>query len=159
MESDRHELFQHRIDELLVSGRSIEEEQSIGEHLESCTLCREHLEAGKRAIAGLSGFSFEVDPALAAKVYASLVARAQQLETSALAGRRLVWVCLIAVALTAAGSFLDLQVCGLIASLLDIGRMRAREGVIDFWILPTFLLLLLFPMLPLLRQTGERKDG
>ena len=150
MKPDRHEVFEHRIDETLAAGMPIPEEQSLREHLQSCVSCQEYLDTNTRVIAGLSGFSFEVDPSLQTKVVESINQRAQQLQATPFNRRRLVLICALALALTVVGSFLDLQFGRLIASLLDIQSVHVRQGVFALLILPSLCLLLLFPMLPLL---------
>jgi hypothetical protein len=153
MRSDDHESFQRRIDESLAGEIAVGEEESLREHLQSCGQCQEYLAAGNRVIAGLSGFSFEVDPALQEKVCASISLRAQGRQPNR---RRLAWICIAALVLTAAGSFIDLQFGGLIASVLDIQGTELRHELLTFWILPSLCLLLLFPILPLLSHRKER---
>jgi hypothetical protein len=155
MESDRHERFRHMIDESLAG--PVQEEQSLREHLQSCAPCQEYLAASKRVIASLGGFSFEVDPTLKGKVSASLTLRAQQIKAAQPGRRRLVLTCIFAVMLTAAGSFLDLRVSGLIASVFHVQGMQIRQGLIAFWIIPSLCLLLLFPILPLLSAAGTNQ--
>jgi hypothetical protein len=69
----------------------------------------------------------------------------------------LVLTCILALMLTAAGSFLDLRVSGLIASVFDIQGMQIRQGLIAFWIIPSLCLLLLFPILPLLSAAATNR--
>jgi len=76
------------IDESLAGGISAEREQSLREHLNTRAPCEEYLSASNRVIAGLGGFSFEVNPTLNARVFASLRLRAQQVQ-AAQPGRRL----------------------------------------------------------------------
>jgi anti-sigma factor RsiW len=156
MRSDDHESFQRRIDETLAGEIAVEEEESLREHLGSCTQCQEYLAAGTRVIAGLSGFSFDVDPALQEKVYASISLRAQRIESRQPSRSRMAWICITALLLSAAGSFIDLQFGGLIAPVLDMHRTQMRHGLLTFWILPSFCFLLLFPILPLLSHRKER---
>jgi hypothetical protein len=66
------------------------------------------------------------------------------------------WIVITAFLLCAAGSFIDLQFGGLIASVLDMQRTQMRHGLVTFWILHSFCFLLLFPILPLLSQRKER---
>ena len=82
MRSDDHESFQRRIDETLAGEMAAVEEESLREHLGSCTQCQEYLAASTRVIAGLGGFSFDVDPTLQEKVYASISLRTQRIESS-----------------------------------------------------------------------------
>jgi hypothetical protein len=156
MTSDDHESFQRKIDETLAGGIAVGEEESLREHLASCTECQEYLAASTRVIAGLSGFSFEVDPALQEKVCASISLRAQQIESGQPSRRRMAWICIAAVVFSVAGSFIDLQFGGLIASVLDMHQPQMRHGLLTFWILPSFCFLLLFPILPLLSHRKER---
>jgi predicted anti-sigma-YlaC factor YlaD len=156
MRSDDHESFQRRIDETLAGETAAGEEESLREHLGSCTQCQGYLAASTRVIAGLGGFSFDVDPALQEKVYASISLRAQRIESRQPSRRRMAWICITAVLLCAAGSFVDLQFGGLIASVLDMHRTQLRHELLTFWILPSFCFLLLFPILPLLSHRKER---
>jgi hypothetical protein len=155
MGSNGHERFQHMIDETLAG--PVREEPSLREHLQSCAQCQDYLAANNRAIAGLGGFSFAVDPRLNANVSASLRLRAQQIKATEPGRRRLVLICMTAVMLTTAGSFFDLRLSGLIASVLDLQRMQVQQGLIAFWILPSLCLLLLFPILPLLSAGGTHQ--
>jgi hypothetical protein len=158
MGSDRHEHFQHMIDESLAG--PVQDEQSLREHLQSCAPCQEYLAATNRVIASLGGFSFEVDPTLNAKVSTSLTLRAQQIKAAQPGRRRLVLACMFALMLTAAGSFLDLRVSGLIASVFHVQGMQIRQELIAFWIIPSLCLLLLFPILPLLSPAAtNQKEG
>ena len=158
MNIDRHESFEHLIDESLAGAIAAEREQSLREHLDTCAPCQEYLSASNRVIAGLGGFSFEVNPTLNAKVFASLRLRAQQVQAAQ--PRRLRWVSisLAAIALTMGGSFIDVQFGGLIASVLDIQRTHVQQGLLAFWIAPSFLVLLLFPLLPALSRAGTRRE-
>jgi anti-sigma factor RsiW len=155
MGSDGHERFQQMIDETLAG--TVPEEQSLREHLEACVECQEYLAATNRVIGGLGGFSFAVDPDLNAKVSASLRLRAQQIKATRPGRRQLVLACVLALTLTAAGSFFDLRLSGLIASVFDLQRMQVQHGLIAFWIVPSLCLLLLFPLLPLLSGAGSNQ--
>jgi anti-sigma factor RsiW len=156
MRSDDHESFQRRIDETLAGEIAVGEEESLREHLASCPQCQEYLAAGTTVIAGLGGFSFDVDPALQEKVCAAISLRAQQIESGQPNRRRMAWICSTAVLLSAAGSFLDLQFGGLIGSVLEMQGTQMRHGLLTYWILPSLCFLLLFPILPLLSHRKER---
>jgi hypothetical protein len=158
MNTNHHESFQHMIDEGLAGGISTEREQALREHLDTCASCQEYLGASNRVIEGLGGFSFEVDPSLNARVLASLRVPMQQLQVAQPVERRWVWISIAAVVLTMGGSFVDLQFGGLIASIFDMQRVQVRQGLFDFWIVPSLCVLLLFPLLPLLSKAGTRRE-
>ena len=157
MGSDGHERFRHMIDETLAG--PVREEQSLHEHLQACAPCQEYLAATHRVIAGLGGFSFAVDPNLNAKVSASLGLRAEQIKATQPGRRQLVLSCVLALMLTAVGSFFDLRLSGPIASVFDLQRMQVQHGLIALWILPSLCLLLLFPILPLLSAGGTSQKA
>jgi hypothetical protein len=152
MNADHHESFQHMIDESLAGGISAEREQSLREHLDTCALCQEYLSASNRGIAGLGGFSFEVDPTLNARVLASLRRPAPPDR------RRWALMSVAALVLTMGGSFVDLQFGDLIASVFDIQLAQVRQGLLAFWIVPSLGVLLLFPLLPLLSKAGTHRE-
>jgi len=152
MNTDHHQSFQHMIDESLAGGISAEREQSLREHIDTCAPCQEYLSASNRVIAGLGGFSFEVDPSLNARVLASLRRPAQP------GRRRWALISVAAVVLTMGGSFVDLQFGGLIASVFDLQRTQVRQGLLAFWIVPSLCVLLLFPLLPLLSKAGTHRE-
>ena len=157
MKPDRHEVFERMIDEALAVGMPIPEEKSLRQHLQSCVPCQEYLNANTRVIAGLGGLSFEVDPSLQAKVVESISQRAQQIQAAPFNSRRLMLICVLALALTVVGSFLDLQFGNLIASLLDIRSIHVRQGLFALWIIPSICLFLLFPMLPVLSPANRNE--
>ncbi len=158
MNLDHHESFQHMIDESLAGGISAEREQSLRQHLDTCAPCQEYLSACNRVIAGLGGFSFEVDPALNARVLTSLRRRAQQVQAGQPGRRRWALITVTAAVLTMGGSFVDLQFGGLIASVFDIQRTQVRQELLAFWIVPALFILLLFPLLPLLSKAGTHRE-
>jgi hypothetical protein len=157
MKPDSHEVFTRMIDESLAVGMPIPEEKSLRQHLQSCVPCQEYLNANTRVIAGLGGLSFEVDPSLQAKVVESISQRAQQIQAAPFNSRRLMLICVLALALTVVGSFLDLQFGNLIASLLDIRSIHVRQGLFALWIIPSICLFLLFPMLPVLSPANRNE--
>jgi hypothetical protein len=152
MKLDHHETFRHMIDENLAGGNSADREQSLRQHLDTCAPCQEYLDASNRVIAGLGGFSFEVDPTLNARVLSSLRRPAR------LGRRRWALISVAAVVLTMGGSFVDLRFGDLIASVFDIRRMPVRQGLLAFWIVPSLCVLLLFPLLPLLSKAGTHRE-
>lgn len=156
MNSDRHEPFRNMIDETLLAGTSASPQPQLNEHLQSCAECREYLETTTRAIASLGSFSFEVDPNLQAKVFNAVTLRSQQLAKPQFTSSRLVVACVLAIALTVAGSFFDLKFWGLLAFLFDLHSAQLQHGLLTFWIIPSLWLLFLFPLLPLLSRRKER---
>ena len=158
MNTDHHQSFQHMIDESLAGGISAEREQSLREHIDTCAPCQEYLSASNRVIAGLGGFSFEVDPTLNARVLASLRRPAQRVQAAQPGRRRWALISVAAVVLTMGGSFVDLQFGGLIASVFDLQRTQVRQGLLAFWIVPSLCVLLLFPLLPLLSKAGTHRE-
>ena len=158
MNIDHHENFQRMIDESLAGAISAERECSLREHLDTCSPCQEYLSASNRVIAGLGGFSFEVDPTLNARVLASLRRPAQRVQSAQPRRRRWALISVAAVVLTMGGSFVDLQFGRLIASVFDIQRMQVQQGLLAFWILPSLCVLLLFPLLPLLSKAGTHRE-
>jgi len=158
MNTDHHESFQRMINESLAGAISAEKEQSLREHLDTCAPCQEYLSASNRVIAGLGGFSFEVDPSLNARIFASLRLPAQQIQAAQPGRLRWAFISLAAVLLTMGGSFVDLKFGSLIAAVFDIQRMQVRQGLLAFWIVPSLFVLLLFPLLPLLSKAGTRRE-
>ena len=158
MNIDHHESFQHLIDESLAGAISAEREQSLREHLGTCAPCQEYLSASNRVIAGLGGFSFEVDPTLNARVLASLRRPAQRVQSAQPRHRRWALISVAAVVLTMGGSFVDLQFGDLIGSVFDIQRTQVQQGLLAFWIVPSVCVLLLFPLLPLLSKAGTHRE-
>ena len=161
-----HPDFQHLIDELLTARNTAGSENAetvvtsqaasrLREHLQTCAACRDYLDTGMRAVAALNGFSFPVDPALPGRITASIRQRAQQLDATRLSARTIALASVAALALTAAGSFVDLRLSGLLATVLEVQRAQVQQGLLTFWIGPSLCLLLVFPMLPLLwRRNG-----
>ena len=146
MRAERHEQFEQMIDRSLAGAGTPEEEISVEEHVGVCASCQEYLSASRRAVAGLHGFSFEAGPGLNAKVAAAIRLRAEQMETR----RRWMRLSVVALVLTVLGTVVDLWIGHWAAGIFDLRPMEVRQGLLALWIAPSFGLLLLFPMLPLL---------
>jgi anti-sigma factor RsiW len=155
MQADDHAIMRDVIDKTLAGSVLPEEERSLREHLSACAQCQEYLNAGTRVIAGLGGFSFEVDPGLQAKVFASLELRAEQLEAAQPSRRRMVWGCIAAVVLLVTGSVVASQFGNLAAGLLHLQPSQVQRVLMAVWVLPSLCFALLFPLLPLLRNRKE----
>ena len=160
MRTEFHATICNLIDKSLAGTASPEEQQSVREHLASCSTCSGYLEASNRAIAGLDGVRFEVDPELESKVLISLAARAQRLEAKNVErGRVREWSWLAAVILTVTGSFAASQLEGVAAPILHIEPAQWQIGLTTFWILPSFFVCLLFLLLPASISTGVHEKG
>jgi predicted anti-sigma-YlaC factor YlaD len=150
MSSERHQLFEEMIDRSLAGAGTPEEERSVEEHVGACAGCQEYLSASRRAIAGLRGFSFEAGPGLNARVMAAVRmrerVRAEQME----ARRRWMRLSVVALVLTVLGTVVDLRVGHWAAGFFGLPSIGVQQGLLALWIVPSFCLLLLFPMLPLL---------
>jgi hypothetical protein len=145
MQTDRHQPICHIIDKSLVGTASLEEQQTLREHLLACTSCNEYLGASHRAIAGLGGFSFDVDPALQERVLASLAR--QQSETKRILSMPVWWSRVVALVLTIAGSFAASRLAGLAAPVFRLQAAQIQLGLVAFWIAPSVCFCLLFLVL------------
>jgi hypothetical protein len=159
MPADRHDSICHIIDKSLAGGASVQEEQSLREHLLTCAPCREYLAASNRAIAGLQGFSFDMDPELDGRVLASLAVRAQQLEAKRVHETRPRWSFFIALALTVAGSFAASQLGSFATAIFPVEAAQVRFGLAVFWIVPSLFFCLLFLRLPVASPGWMNKKG
>jgi hypothetical protein len=147
MNIDQHDTFQRMIDESLAGVLSAEKEQSLRAHLSTCATCREYLSASKRVIAGLSGFSFEVNPTLNARVLAAVRLHAEE-------GRRILardngtmlqnrvpfknWAALaVALSMSFVGSGLVYQMAERLAVPMHFVSAQVQAGVLVFWLLPS----------------------
>jgi hypothetical protein len=149
---DHHDGLQRMIDESLAGALSAEKEQSLRDHLATCAPCLEYLSANQRVIAGLTGFSFEVNPALNARVLAALQLQAQPARAghagAAQPDRRLtrqhnvqfkVWAAFaVALSLSFAGSALMYRVARLLTVPTHFDTAQVQAGVLVFWLLPSF---------------------
>ena len=148
MNLDHHESFQRMIDESLAGAISAEKEQSLREHLATCAPCLEYLSANNRVIAGLSGFSFEVNPTLNAKVLVALKLQAQQVRAAQPGRRRLMRqhnvqfkvgaAFAVALSMSIVGSALVYQVAKLLTVPMHFDTAQVQAGVLVFWLLPSF---------------------
>jgi anti-sigma factor RsiW len=146
--SARHLDFEERIDRSLAGAGTPEDERLVEEHVRSCAECAEYLSAGRRAVAGLKGFSFEAGMGLNARVMAAVRARAEEME----ARRRWMRLSVVALVLTVLGTVVDLWVGRWAAGFFGLSSVEVRHGLMALWIVPSFGLLMLFPVLPLLAK-------
>jgi hypothetical protein len=147
MQVDRHQEIRHIIDRSLEGTASLQDEQALRDHLLTCAACQEYLDASHRAIAGLAGFSFEVNSDLHGKVLAALTQRAQQLETERVERRPMLWSNLAAFVLTVVGSLTAAQFSGLAVAVFHLQPATMHFGLLALWIVPSVCFCLLFPFL------------
>ena len=147
MQVDRHQEIRQIIDRSLTGAASLQEEQTLREHFLTCAPCQEYLNAAHRAIAGLGGFSFEVNPELHGKVLAALTLRAQQLEIKRVEQRPMLWSYIASLMLTVVGSFAAARFSGLAAVVFHLEPTPLHFGLLALWIVPSLCFCLLFPLL------------
>ena len=134
MLANRHQEIRRIIDSSLVGEASSQEEQVIREHLLTCVACQEYLDVSHRAIAGLGGFSFEVNPALHGKVLAAITLRAQQLDTKRVEQRPMLWSYLAALVLTISGSFAAARFSGVAGAVFHLQPAVLHFELVALWI-------------------------
>ena len=156
MSGNSHDSIRLLIDQSLAGAASSAEEQRLRGHLDDCAECREYAEAGRRAIAGLGGFSFAVDAGLEEKVFAALDLRARQLEATQISRGRLLRSCFVALLLTVVGSLIALAMGGPLAAALDLDHAQAQAGVLALWVLPSCCFALVFPAMLLFRASSAK---
>jgi hypothetical protein len=147
MNIDHHDTFQRMIDESLAGVLSAEKEQSLREHLSTCDPCQEYLSASNRVIAGLSGFSFEVNPTFNARVLAALRLQAEEgrgihaRDIGTMRQHRVTfknWSAFaVALSMSFAGSGLVYQMAGRLAVPMHFVSAQVQAGVLVFWLLPS----------------------
>ena len=152
MNVDHHDTFQRMIDESLAGVPSAEKEQSLREHLATCVPCQEYLIASNRVIAGLGGFSFEVNPTLNARVLVALelhhtgIMRQHNVQSK-------VWAAFaVALSMSFVGSALVYQMVRRLAVPMHFDTAQIQAGVLVFWLLPS-----LCAALCLLAAPGENR--
>ncbi len=148
MNVDFHERFQRMVDESLAGNIAVEKQQSLREHLATCVPCQEYLNASNRVISGLSGFSFEVNPNLNAKVLAALRLQAQQTPSAHPGHLQFmrqhnvqfkIWAAFaVALMLSFVGSALVYLMVTRLAVPMYFDIAQVQTGVLVFWLLPSF---------------------
>ena len=148
MKMDHHESFQRMIDESLAGVLSAEKEQSLREHLLTCATCNQYLSASNRVIAGLSGFAFEVNPTLNARVLAALMLQAEPVRKlpahhSGTMRQHIVpfknWAAFaLALSMSFVGSALVYQMAIHLAVAMHFDHAPFQAVVVVFWLLPSF---------------------
>ena len=159
MQADLHNDMRQIIDKSLMGEASPQEQQELRKHLLACAACQKYASDSRRAIVSLQGFSFAADPALQAKVHASLDLRAQQLQAMQPGRRRILQVSIIALLLTIVGSFGALHVGSPLAALLHLEPAQMQTGVVALWVLPSLCFSLVLPVLLLLVARSTNAKG
>ena len=162
MTIDHHESFQRMVDEGLAGAISAEKEQSLCEHLATCAPCLEYLSASNRVIAGLSGFSFEVNPILSARILAALRLQTEEgrgilaRDTGTMRQHRVPfknWAAFaVALSMSFVGSALVYEMVKRLAVPMHFDTAQVQAGVLVFWLLPS-----LCSALRLLAAPGEKR--
>jgi anti-sigma factor RsiW len=155
MQIDRHEPICHIIDKSLAGAASPDEERSLQHHLSTCVACQQYMESSQRAIAGLGGFAFEVDPNLQEKVMGALVAQTRKEDNPI----PVWWGRAAALALTVAGSLATWRFASLSAATFHLRPAQIQLGLAAFWIAPSVCFCLLFLLLPFSADSWITKKG
>lgn len=145
------------IDKSLAGAASPQEQQTLREHLTTCAVCAQYLDASNRAIASLADFSFAIDPALDSKVLASIAQRAQQLEAARAHRNRLWATSCLALLLTVIGSITASQLGTLAAATFHLEPAQLHLGLATFWIAPSILICMLLLLPGFQVVLGSRK--
>ena len=156
MNPEPHQSFQYRMDELLVAGSSTQTDPLLTEHLRTCQQCERYLNVNKRVIAALGNFHFAVDAPAQRTALSSVSVHTMRALPGNLNCKQLVFVCSVAFGLFLLGSVFDIGAGRLLEALFQSRDFHFLQSIVGFWIVPSFLLLFLFPMLPLLTQREER---
>ncbi|HTU51805.1 MAG TPA: zf-HC2 domain-containing protein [Acidobacteriaceae bacterium] len=159
MQTDNHESICRLIDKSLAGDISGQEEQSVRQHLLTCSACRQYQDVSNRAIAGLGGFAFGTDPNLPGKIFAALAIRAAQLETQRLSHRKLAWSYAAALVLTLAGSFAAIHLGDWFATAFSATHQQIQLGLVALWIVPSVFFCLLLPTLPMMSKRWMHAKG
>jgi anti-sigma factor RsiW len=152
-----HSRLRNIIDKSLAGAASPQDQQTLREHLPTCTACAQYLDASNRAIASLGDFSFAIDPSLDRKVLAAVAARAQQLQAETTQRRRLWATSLLALILTVAGSLAVSQLGSFAAATFHLQTAPLHLGLATFWITPSVLICLLLLLPAFQAVLGSRK--
>jgi anti-sigma factor RsiW len=159
MHGDLHEVMRRIIDRSLIGEATAEEQRELGEHLRECGACQQYAEDGRRAIAGLGGFSFAANVGLERRVMAALAVRARQLNAVELSQQRIVRSCVAALVLTVVGSIGGWLAGDLLEAVFHVARGNAQTGVLAFWVLPSWGFTLLLPLVLLLSGRAREKGS
>ena len=157
MQTNRHEQAA-LIDKLLTSTITPPEERSLREHLRECTACQQQMDVSQRAITGLGGFLFEMNPNLNAQVQNAITQRVRELEMQRSKHCSLKTFA-AALAFTVIGSLLAWSFTGLLAGSLNITTNQLQLGLLLFWVAPSVLISLLILVAPHLTNGQLDREG
>jgi hypothetical protein len=157
MQANRHEQTA-LIDKLLAGAITPQEERSLREHLRDCLTCQQHMDASQRAISGLAGFSFEVNPNLKTQVQSAITQRVYELEMQH-SKRQGLKTFATALVFTVIGSLLAWKLTGPLAERLNLSTYEAQLGLLFFWVAPSLLFSLLILVAPHLTNQQFDKEG
>ena len=157
MQTNRHEQAA-LIGKLLAGTITPQEECSLREHLRECTACQQQMEVSRRAITGLGGFSFQVNPNLNAQVQNAITRKVRELEMQRSKHRSLKTFA-AALALTVIGSLLAWSFTGPLAGSLNITTNQLQLGLLFFWVAPSVLISLLILVAPRLTNGQLNREG
>jgi anti-sigma factor RsiW len=157
MQTNRHQQAA-LIDKLLAASITPQEERNLREHLRECSACQQQMDASQRAIAGLGGFSFEVNPNLNAQVQDAITRRVRELEMQRSKHRSLKTFA-VALALTIVGSLAAWSFTGPLAGSLNITTNQLHLGLLFFWVAPSLLFSLLILVAPRLTNGQFNREG
>ena len=139
MNMGTHEEARSWIDRRLAAEATDEENRLLDEHLAACAACRLSLERSLSALRGLGELTVDVDQGLTYRVQAAVAWRARDLERQRAHRRTMILGLLLALLMTAAGSF----------AVWAVTPPAWTAGVVIFWMLPSLCaaLVLLAPHL------------
>ena len=146
------------IDKLLSGAITPQEERRLREHLRECTTCQQQMDASQRVIAGLGGFSFEVNPNLNAQVQNAITQRVRELEMQH-AKHRSLKIFVVALVLTVVGSLFAWNFTGPLAGSLKLTTNQLQLGLLFFWVAPSLVFSLLILVAPRLTNGQLNREG
>ena len=159
MQADPHQLALRMIDKSFVTEISREEERQLSAHLRECEACRQRAELSSRAVAGLRGFSFDMDPALNFRVQSAITRRVADLDQSRQRTQDAWWSFAAALLLTAAGSAAAWEFAGLLAPFVNLAPRQLQICAALVLLLPSLFASMLLPVTSRLSFGDVTKEG
>lgn len=159
MQIDPHDQALRIIDKSLVAEISDEEEHQISTHLRECERCRQHRELSVRAMQVLNDFSFEVNPAVTARIQQSITQRADEWEANRRRMRDAWWSFAAALLLTVAGSVVAWEFAGLLSPYFRVDQKQLQTAALLLLLVPSLFASLLLPVASRLSYGGFAREG